>query len=378
MSKYSLRSINRHYFAHQKKYDNVEFDNLRGGNRIEILCAHALILMQEGCAQETENILIEKILNSSSKSSLSLEYGYSIVNENIGYPGLIPTCFQLYVLTRLLYDSPYKDSVYKAVIFDYIISKSDYLYSLEQNGKFPKAYINKSIVLNTNLFAAFVIGLIASKLDQQSNRRIMYEELVQRATKRVINRQEFNGAFPYHEDCFKYPLNYHSMVTGLLYAIGSLNGPNQSKIYCAANFGRSYFLKNINDTGIVKWGEIKKQDKHGASWTTGWLLHQLPTAFSNRYISIRSEIEESNLLGGDEQHPKNLPDIFFTSWFVIAEDISSRSPLPTSIAKFDLVYWWSIKLLRPIYWIVVFGKIILQRIRNICFKTGSLENRYWN
>ena len=370
---------NLHLLQHYKlflKKNKIFLDPIRGNNRIENYCAFLHLLLDDSsCSKKLILEIINKIVDMRVYSDGYEEFGYQKQNENVGYWGLIPTSFAIITLTRVI--TSYKEFNSKEIHYlrNFIINLLDQLYFKENNGSFNKAYINKSNVLNTNLLCGYAFLYFSTILDPHSIRRRLYYELSCRVLIRVLKLQSFNGSFPYHEQTLKSPINYHSMVIGILSSYSEyISDQRLKKLVLYSHFkGMKYFKKNIDNEGVVKWSSFKKMDKHGASWTSSWVLKNLDKKTINRFISMRRKVEKHNFFGLSELEPNNNPDIFFQSWYILGTTISKEINNET----FSTIWFW-LKLYFIFNRIFVFWLLSVHKVKSIFLPLGAYENREWN
>src|SRR3989344_205578 len=165
-------------------------DNLRNKSRIEIPAALSLELFKQGEIQKAEKLL-DIIIKEQDSQGYWLEYSYEKDEEEVGYYGAIPTTFCIFALIEGY--SKTKDKKYLISA----IKGCDYLYSVEKNGYFLKASINKADVINTNLMCALALIETSKAMNKKSRRNEIYISAAARTIRRSINSQHLNGAYPY-------------------------------------------------------------------------------------------------------------------------------------------------------------------------------------
>ncbi len=369
---------NNHLLKHYKlflKKNKYFLDPIRGNNRIENYCAFLHLLLEDkSCSKSTVLTIAKKIVKMRSYDEGYEEYGYHKQNEAVGYWGLIPTSFVIISITRVIIEYQKSNNTELNNLIKFIIYLLDQLYYKENNGSFHKALINKSNVLNTNLLCGYAFLYFSEVLDSCSIRKKLYYELSIRVLIRVLKLQSHNGSFPYHEHTLKSPINYHAMVTGLLSSYSKFIHDQKLKnlILFSHYKGMKYFKKNININGVVNWNSFKVMDKHGASWTTSWLLKNLDENTIYKYLSLRREVENFNFYGISELEPNKKPDIFFQSWYVLGLTITNK----INNKSFSII-WYFLKINFIINRVFVFITLSVHKFKTLFIPLGSYENKNW-
>ncbi len=320
------------HFEHTGRYDE---DPIRNKTRVEIPAAFlaAAVAFDLG-SDALKSTLIELVLAHQQSGGYWLEYSYEPEEEAVGYYGAVPTCFAIISLSMAVEASP-SEGLGQAMI-----RGADYLYSVEQDGCFLKASINKTDVLNTNLLCAVALLAAAAQLAPTSRRAKLYPEAARRAIRRAMSAQLFSGALPYTHVGFQVPFLYHAMSTALLESCQTYY-PDARSLSACLGAARRFLMRMFDDRMSVRWDLEHHPEKSRASWMYAWSVLPVSRAYPARLPQL---IQKIALLKTDTylaNESSQIPDVFYTAWTLLAVSLAKRDFRPSLKRRFSILLWMS-------------------------------------
>jgi hypothetical protein len=350
--------------------ENIEIASIRDNKKrweipASILYAKCKLNMIDEDIHKIENLLIQ----SQNSDYMWDEYAYGFEDEDIGYSGLVTTSFVL--LSLVEYYKKFEDEE----VLDCLIKSADAIYFQENNGYIKKAKENKSDVLNTNLLGAMAIKEISEILPDSSTRKKLYDELVRRVIRKVLSYQSFKGEFPYHFESKSVPILYQAMVSAQLRNL--LKYYDDEIIHKSILDGNKALIKYFKDDGYINWDKANNHDKKGAMWAYSFSLASIDDSkLIDKIINILQVHSTDGIFHRTDI--ENVEDKFFSAWMIFGlvwsldkKEIKNNFTLITKL-KFSYL-----KLEYSFTYLKFISKYIKNKLYNIPFNSGALENRYW-
>jgi hypothetical protein len=309
------------------------------------------------------------LINNQNSDCMWDEYAYGFEDENIGYSGIVTTSFVLLGLVE--YYKKFEDEE----VLDCLIKSADAIYFQENNGYIKKAKENKSDVLNTNLLGAIAIKEISEILPKSSTRKKLYDELTRRVIKKVLSYQSLKGEFPYHFESKSVPILYQAMVSAQLRNL--LKYYDDEIIHKSILDGNKALIKYFQDNGYVNWDKANNCDKKGAMWVYSFSLASVDDdKLIDKIINILQVHSTDGIFHRTDI--EKIEDKFFSAWMIFGlvwsldkKEIKNNFTLITKLKFSYLKLEYSFTYLKFII------KYIKNKLYNIPFNSGALENRYW-
>lgn len=343
------------------------YDSLRDKHRVEILASLLISLVHSNKKNEAD-IVYEEIKNQQLFPNGYAENFYGIEDEDIGGYGAIPTSF-IAIATYNYIDKYYSDS---SEHLRWLFKLGDFMYSTETNGRFIKGILNRSKALNTDLFMAYSLSKLCTKLNKASVRRKMYEESIKRTLFRITSHQFIDGSFPYQSHTFKVPYLYHIIVTSLLknFALELKDIVITHTYHNAVK----YIEKNIINEKKINWSSANDKDKEGAIWAYSFLLNIYPSdhTMHERIMSLLNKASKGGMFSTTALESDNIEiDKFYSAWVVISFDLYDDRQVSKYTSKKKIFFY----IYRQFINIRCIFRYLRQRLLNYFFHTGAHENK---